>query len=191
MKRSIRTVAFTAAAAASMMVASPLAGAQPAPTPSPESAPPGPEPEGQYCVILADKPADPTAISNEVFSACSDTDIGDAEAQLRAAESDGALAQRGASIQAAIPIMRWSENLNNTSPYTVIYGSAGPCDINGYNLNPNSYWASRISSMQGYNYCNIADMRQNIGNQFQSRLLPLNYVGDPWNDNIGFIKVHS
>ncbi|ORI25369.1 hypothetical protein BJI47_00570 [Rhodococcus sp. 1168] len=142
-------------------------------------------------MILVDKPSDPTAVSNEVFSACSDTGIEDAEAQLRAEESTGALAQRGASIQASIPIMRWSENLNNSSPYTVIYGQSGPCDTAGYNLNPNTYWAPRITSMQGYNYCDVADMRQLNGGLFQSRLLPLNYVGDPWNDNIGFIRVHS
>lgn len=177
--------------AMALFAGTPLAQAQPGPA-APTDGADAAEPQGQYCVILVDKPADPNIPSNELFSSCSDTSIEEAESEMRSAETESSLAQRGVAVQAAaIPIMRWSENLNNSQPYTVIYGNYGPCDGAGYNLSVNSYWNVRITSMQGYNNCNFARMYQRAGGLVQDQRLPLGYVGDAFNDNIGRIVTHA
>ena len=55
------------------------------------------------------------------------------------------------------------EHVNYGGASTKIYGSYGPCDREGYGVSALvSSWRNRVSSLKGFNYCNLVELFDGI-----------------------------
>ncbi|MBC8092807.1 MAG: hypothetical protein H7Y15_12870 [Pseudonocardia sp.] len=143
--------------------------------------------ENQFCVMVVGKPADSTSPSPELYHYCSTKSIDDARAHLA---SPTARAELGRTVAASDLLMTWFTDRDYGGGQTDIFGYEGTCDTAGYRLAPNSYWRVRISSAAGFAQCNYADFVNIAKNYADGFGLPINYIGNTLNDNVGTIQVY-
>lgn len=127
--------------------------------------------------------------SKELFRACSDKSIEDAQAQLSSPEAFSALATKGVSPLASTPLVEWWQDINWTGSRTVVYGADGSCDIAGYYLVTGSWWGGQLTSLRGYGQCTWSRLDQRSTNYHEYHHLPTSYVGNALNDNIRGMQV--
>ncbi|MCE5292456.1 MAG: hypothetical protein LLG14_24925 [Nocardiaceae bacterium] len=144
----------------------------------------------EFCVIVVDKGTSAARPSKELYKACSDKGMSDAQAKLQSPEAKSSLAQAGAAAATSTPLVRWWQDYGYTGSSTIIYGAYGTCDTAGYYLVPNSWWQLNLSSMQGYGQCNFSTIHAKNSSYYTQYALPVWYVGSILNDNVGSMQVY-
>ncbi|CAM4028472.1 hypothetical protein GCM10009799_36010 [Nocardiopsis rhodophaea] len=148
-----------------------------------------------YCAILVGK-ASGDGPSPVIASACSPTSEKDARNRMmRAAERTQARTQGSESSTklSSDLLMTWFEDANYGTPKADIYGDAGPCDSAGYELHPSTTWpwswGNSISSAAGTETCDTADFVSQSNTYARTFNLPVPFIGNTLNDNVGTIRV--
>jgi hypothetical protein len=175
------------AAATGLLVSFAVAGPASA-SPSKAAAPSG---SGKYCAVLVTKAATPDAVSPMLSRACSNTSMASAHATMAADAPDGV-----AVPDAGAELMTWYENSNYGGSSTNIYaggviGGGSTCDTAGYTLTPDYAWAYNISSAKGHGNCSRARFVNTESNYALTFALPIAYIGDRLNDDVGTIHVYQ
>jgi hypothetical protein len=112
------------------------------------TAAPKPATGGQHCVVVLDKLRPGQSASRVLSRTCADR--ADAPALTRAAA-------------ASTLLLVLYEHINYGGASTKIYGSYGPCDAEGYGVSALvSSWRNRISSLKGFNWCNVVELYDGI-----------------------------
>ncbi len=175
------------AAGASLLLTFALAGpASAAPT---QTAAPGGS--GKYCAVLVAKATTPGAVSPMLSRACSNTSMAAAHAKM-AADAPNSVVVPDAGAE----LMTWYQNKNYGGSSTNIYaggiiGGGSTCDTAGYTLTPDYYWAYNISAAKGHGNCSRARFVNTESNYALTFALPIAYIGDRLNDDVGTIHVYQ
>lgn len=140
-----------------------------------------------FCVLVVEKPADSMSLSPERYHYCSTESIDKARAHLA---SPVARAELGKTVAASDLLMTWFTDRDYGGGQTDVFGYEGTCDTAGYRLAPNSYWRVRLSSAAGFGQCNYADFVNIAKNYADGFGLPIDYIGNTLNDNVGTIQVY-
>ena len=112
------------------------------------TAAPKPATGGQHCVVVLDKLRSGQSASRVLSRTCADR--ADAPALTTAAATSTLL-------------LVLYEHINYGGASTKIYGSYGPCDAEGYGVSALvSSWRNRISSLKGFNWCNVVELYDGI-----------------------------
>jgi len=108
---------------------------------------PMPAAAGQHCAVVLDKLRPGQSSSRVLSQACADR--ADASALTTAAASSTLL-------------LVLYEHVNFGGASTKIYGAYGPCDAEGYGIRDLGSWRNKLSSLKGFNWCNVVDLYDNI-----------------------------
>lgn len=109
---------------------------------------PMPAAVGQHCVVVLDKLRAGQSTSRVLSRTCADR--ADASALTEAAA-------------ASTLLLVLYEHVTYGGASTKIYGAYGPCDAEGYGVSALvSSWRNRISSLKGFNYCNVVELYDGI-----------------------------
>ncbi|MEU7894123.1 hypothetical protein AB0B45_14810 [Nonomuraea sp. NPDC049152] len=101
---------------------------------------------GRFCSVLVGAAA-PRGVSPTLAQSCSDLSRQAADAGLR-------LKARALGLRhQEVPIMFWYTDPEFHGEWTTVYGQHGHCDAAGYTVRPNTYWATKLSSVKGAAYC--------------------------------------
>lgn len=173
MRKSLLRSAVAIAALSTTAFVAPSATAAPSPAAT------------KHCVMLVGASAGPTSLSPVKYTYCST--ISDADAKSHMNSHRSAL---GVSPDSADRIMTWYANFGYTGDHTDIYGDSGPCDSAGYRVAPDSYWQNVMSSLKGWGTCNKAKLTTRSGTYAQYFNLPVYYIGNTLNDNVGLTNVY-
>ncbi|WP_329049048.1 hypothetical protein OG738_40575 [Amycolatopsis sp. NBC_01488] len=150
--------------------------------PGPASAAPRSD-EGS-CTVVLSKDRDPQGDSKVLAKACSTVSAADAHAKATAAATR---ARGGFAPADLILLQEYTDADYKTLSYTFV--AADPCDSSGYTLTNYYQVGQYVSSMRGSNGCaravftDYADWTDHV-----IHALPINYLGEYWNDNVN--KVH-
>lgn len=142
------------------------------------------KPATQHCVILVGKAASPGGISPVLYHYCSTVSSEDARTHMITSRT-----AIGPFALSADLLMTWFEHSDFFGASTQVFGDDGTCDSAGYRLDPNPTWANNISSAKGFGQCNHArftNIAQNFSDDFA---LPIDFIGQTLNDNVGTIHV--
>ena len=146
---------------------------------------------GKYCAVLVAKAATPGSASPMLSRACSNTSMATAHAKMAADAPTGAVVP-----DSGAELMSWYQNSNYAGSSTNIYaggviGGGSTCDTAGYTLTPDDYWAYNISSAKGHGNCSRARFVNTESNYALTFALPIAYIGDRLNDDVGTIHVYQ
>jgi len=116
--------------------------------PTPLGGKPMPAATGRHCVVILDK-LRPGQTSSRVLS------------QTCADRADAPALNMAAATSTLLLVLY--EHVDYGGASTKIYGSYGPCDREGYGVSALvSSWRNRISSLKGFNYCNVIELYDGI-----------------------------
>lgn len=146
---------------------------------------------GKYCAVLVGKAPTPGAASPLLSRGCSNTSMANAHAKMAANAPRSVLVP-----YAGAELMTWYQNSQYGGSSTNIYaggiiGGGSTCDTAGYTLTPDLYWAYNISSAKGHGYCSRARFVNTESNYALTFALPIAYIGDRLNDDVGTIHVYQ
>lgn len=178
-----RIVAATAAVVGLSLAMSPAASAA---TPPPTSGPSA-KGEARYCVIVLGKSDNVNSDSPVLYENCATSD---AEAKGHLNNARVAKASGGFVTASSDLLMTWWADVNYDGYYTAIYGAAGTCDSAGYRVTPSSYWQVNITGITGAGQCNEADVISRSLTYADDFALPVAYIGDTLNDNVGRVQIY-
>ena len=148
-----------------------------------------PEGSGPFCRITLAKLAPGETQSRVLAHTC--------------AASPGELANAAVVPAASVLLMTWYQDINFGGPSAQLFGSAGPCDAEGYGFsNVGTAWNDRISSFKAFNNCNRAVAFTNInfggtsatyvnaGGVGHTPALSVGFVGTAMNDKISSFLIN-
>jgi hypothetical protein len=116
--------------------------------PMPLGGKPMPAAAGRHCVVVLDKLRPGQTSSRVISQTCADR--ADAPALTMAAATSTLL-------------LVLYEHVNYGGASTRITGAYGPCDAEGYGVSALvSSWRNRVSSLKGFNYCNVVEIYNGI-----------------------------
>ena len=116
--------------------------------PMPLGGTPTPSAAGQHCVVVLDKLRPGQTTSRVLSQTCADRT--DAPALTKAAA-------------ASTLLLVLYEHVTYGGASTRITGAYGPCDAEGYGVSALvSSWRNRVSSLKGFNYCNVVEIYNGI-----------------------------
>jgi hypothetical protein len=116
--------------------------------PMPLGGKPMPATAGRHCVVVLDKLRPGQTSSRVISQTCADR--ADAPALTTAAATSTLL-------------LVLYEHVNYGGASTRITGAYGPCDAEGYGVSALvSSWRNRVSSLKGFNYCNVVEIYNGI-----------------------------
>ena len=116
--------------------------------PMPLGGTPTPAAAGQHCVVVLDKLQPGQTTSRVLSQTCADR--ADAPALTKAAA-------------ASTLLLVLYEHATYGGASTRITGAYGPCDAEGYGVSALvSSWRNRVSSLKGFNYCNVVEIYDGI-----------------------------
>jgi hypothetical protein len=131
-------------------IATALGGVAPAAAggkPMPAGGKPMPAGAGQHCVVVLDKLRPGQTTSRTLSRTCAD-------------RTDAPALTRTAAASTLLLVLYQDVNFGGAS--TKIYGAYGPCDAEGYGFSNLGTWRNRVSSLKGFNWCNVVDLYDNI-----------------------------
>lgn len=145
--------------------------------------------QGQDCVIVLGEQTAASVDSPVIYESCSPSSAESAQDlnNARIASEDGGYVAAASSDL----LMTWWADINYGGGKTTIYGSQGTCDSAGYRITPTSYWQVRISSITGGGQCDAVDVTSRSLTYADDFLLPVKYIGNTLNDNVGRIQVYN
>jgi hypothetical protein len=148
-----------------------------------------PEGSGPFCRITLAK-LEPGETQSRVLS-------------YTCAASAGELENASIVPAASVLLMTWYQDIGFGGPSTQLFGSAGPCDAEGYGFaNVGAAWNDRISSFKAFNNCNRAVAFTNInfggtsatyvnaGGVGHTPALSVSFVGTAMNDKISSFLIN-
>jgi hypothetical protein len=116
--------------------------------PMPLGGTPMPAAAGQHCVVVLDKLRPGQTTSRVLSQTCAER--ADAPALTKAAA-------------ASTLLLVLYEHVTYGGASTRITGAYGPCDAEGYGVSALvSSWRNRVSSLKGFNYCNVVEIYDGI-----------------------------
>ena len=116
--------------------------------PMPLGGKPMPAAAGRHCVVVLDRLRPGQTSSRVISQTCADR--ADAPALTMAAATSTLL-------------LVLYEHVNYGGASTRITGAYGPCDAEGYGVSALvSSWRNRVSSLKGFNYCNVVEIYNGI-----------------------------
>lgn len=157
--RKLATLVVVAAIATALSgVAPAAAGGKPMPAggnlateggkPTPLGGKPMPAAVGQHCVVVLDKLRAGQRSSRVLSRTCAD-------------RADAPSLTEAAATSTLLLVLY--EHVTYGGASTKIYGSYGPCDAEGYGVSSLvSSWRNRVSSLKGFNYCNVVELYDGI-----------------------------
>jgi hypothetical protein len=116
--------------------------------PTTDGGKPMPAAAGQHCAVVLDKLRPGQSTSRVLSRTCAD-------------RADAPVLTTAAATSTLLLVLY--EHINYGGASTKIYGSYGPCDAEGYGVSALvSSWRNRVSSLKGFNYCNVVEIYNGI-----------------------------
>lgn len=137
----------------------------------------------EYCTVLIGQVSG-SDYAQVLGRACSDHSIEKSKIRL----SSTIESSHASAVPMGSELMYWYEGANFQGNRTLIVGDGRTCDSQGCRLDAGS-WAKKISSARGVGLCTRARFF-NINNTYaREDLLPVRYLDNRLNDNVGMIRV--
>jgi hypothetical protein len=115
--------------------------------PMPLGGKPMPAGAGQHCVVVLDKLRPGQTTSRVLSRTCAD-------------RADAPALTKAAAASTLLLVLYQDVNFGGAS--TRITGAYGPCDAEGYGFSNLGSWRNKVSSLKGFNWCNVVDLYDNI-----------------------------